>query len=175
MKILKILLMAVLTIMSATVIAQDTSMHHMKMHKMDHMKYSCPMHPKVTSNKPGKCSKCGMDMTKMKEHNMDKMYCCAKHPDVKSDKPGKCPKCGMDMTKMKEHNMDKMYCCAKHPDIKSDKPGKCPKCGAALNLSPKEKMKMGVMKMYTCPMHAEVTSKKPGKCPTCGMDMVKIK
>ncbi|WP_436536541.1 heavy metal-binding domain-containing protein [Klebsiella pneumoniae] len=24
--------------------------------------YSCPMHSDVTSNKPGKCSKCGMDL-----------------------------------------------------------------------------------------------------------------
>ena len=28
------------------------------------MNYACPMHPEVTSNKPGKCSKCGMDMEK---------------------------------------------------------------------------------------------------------------
>jgi antitoxin component YwqK of YwqJK toxin-antitoxin module len=26
--------------------------------------YSCPMHPEVTSNEPGKCSKCGMDLVK---------------------------------------------------------------------------------------------------------------
>ena len=26
--------------------------------------YSCPMHPEVTSDKPGKCSKCGMDLVK---------------------------------------------------------------------------------------------------------------
>jgi transcription initiation factor IIE alpha subunit len=68
-----------------------------------------------------------------------------------------------------------MYSCPKHPAVQSDKPGKCPKCGATLNVSPKEKMKMGIMKMYTCPMHAEVTSKKPGKCPTCGIDMVEVK
>lgn len=24
--------------------------------------YTCPMHPEVTSDKPGKCSKCGMDL-----------------------------------------------------------------------------------------------------------------
>jgi len=24
--------------------------------------YSCPMHADVTSDKPGKCSKCGMDL-----------------------------------------------------------------------------------------------------------------
>lgn len=26
--------------------------------------YACPMHPEVVSNKPGKCSKCGMDLKK---------------------------------------------------------------------------------------------------------------
>jgi len=26
--------------------------------------YSCPMHPEVTSNKPGKCPKCGMNLEK---------------------------------------------------------------------------------------------------------------
>ena len=30
-------------------------------HSGDHI-YSCPMHPEVTSNKPGKCSKCGMNL-----------------------------------------------------------------------------------------------------------------
>ena len=32
--------------------------------KMASMMYKCPMHPEVTSNKPGKCSKCGMDLVK---------------------------------------------------------------------------------------------------------------
>ncbi len=32
--------------------------------KMASMDYSCPMHPEVTSDKPGKCSKCGMDLVK---------------------------------------------------------------------------------------------------------------
>ena len=35
-----------------------------KMKKMAVMDYSCPMHPEVTSDKPGKCSKCGMDLVK---------------------------------------------------------------------------------------------------------------
>ncbi len=26
--------------------------------------YTCPMHPEVTSAKPGKCPKCGMDLVK---------------------------------------------------------------------------------------------------------------
>ncbi len=33
---------------------------------MEAAQYSCPMHPEVTSDKPGKCSKCGMELTKKK-------------------------------------------------------------------------------------------------------------
>ncbi len=32
--------------------------------KMAVMNYSCPMHPEVTSDKPGKCPKCGMNLVK---------------------------------------------------------------------------------------------------------------
>ena len=35
--------------------------------KMEVMKlYSCPMHATVTSDKPGKCDKCGMDLKENK-------------------------------------------------------------------------------------------------------------
>lgn len=34
--------------------------------KMAAMDYSCPMHPEITSDKPSKCTKCGMDLTKKK-------------------------------------------------------------------------------------------------------------
>ena len=35
-----------------------------KMKKMAEMMYHCPMHHEVTSDKPGKCNKCGMDLVK---------------------------------------------------------------------------------------------------------------
>lgn len=35
-----------------------------KMKNMSAAAYSCPMHPEVTSAKPGKCSKCGMALVK---------------------------------------------------------------------------------------------------------------
>ncbi len=67
--------------------------------------YCCPMHADVTSAEPGKCGKCGMDLTKSKKEQMKmevmKQYSCPMHADVKSDKPGKCSKCNMDL---KENN-----------------------------------------------------------------------
>ena len=92
MKAIKMLMMAALTIFSVALFAQDKTKQKSKM-KMEQMKYSCPMHPEVTSNKPGKCSKCGMDLTKSKNMKMKmegmKMYNCPMHPEVSSDKPGK--------------------------------------------------------------------------------------
>lgn len=32
-------------------------------------KYACPMHPEITSDEPGKCSKCGMDLEFKKERH----------------------------------------------------------------------------------------------------------
>jgi hypothetical protein len=29
--------------------------------------YTCPMHPEVASDKPGKCPKCGMNLVEKKE------------------------------------------------------------------------------------------------------------
>ena len=63
--------------------------------------YSCPMHPDISGDMGGKCTKCGMDLTlspkeKMKREVM-KIYSCPMHSDVTSNKAGKCSKCGMDL------------------------------------------------------------------------------
>ena len=79
------------------------------------VQYTCPMHPEVITDKPGKCPKCGMTLVKreakkvkeeIKQANVIKaeVYTCPMHPDVKSDKSGKCPKCKMDLVK---ENKDK--------------------------------------------------------------------
>ncbi|HRI19759.1 MAG TPA: heavy metal-binding domain-containing protein [Panacibacter sp.] len=144
MKAIKMLMMAALTIVSFSLFAQDSTKQKTKApkQKMEMMKYSCPMHPDVTSKKPGKCTKCGMDMTKSKKEQMKmevmKMYTCPMHPDVTSDKPGKCSKCGMDL-KEKEQATVAYSCPMKCEGDKTyDKPGKCPKCGMALKEQKKD-------------------------------------
>jgi hypothetical protein len=73
--------------------------------------YICPMHPDITSKKPGKCSKCGMNLEKkmiskaeMKSEIKAEMYTCPMHLEEKSNKPGKCAKCGMNLEKINKAN-----------------------------------------------------------------------
>ena len=40
-----------------------------KMNNMTSMNNTFPMHPEVSSDKPGKCSKCGMELVK-KDHEI---------------------------------------------------------------------------------------------------------
>lgn len=64
--------------------------------------YTCPMHPDVTSDKPGKCSKCGMAL-KEKEPAVVAYSCPMKcEGDKTYDKPGNCPKCGMALKEQKD-------------------------------------------------------------------------
>jgi hypothetical protein len=107
--------------------------------------YSCPMHPNFVSDKPGKCPRCGMDLTQLSPKEQ-----------LKKD-------------------VTKTYTCPVHVEVISTEPGICPKCNKDLTLSPKERMKADVVKLYTCGMHPDQTSDKPGKCPICGMEMVEKK
>ena len=67
--------------------------------------YTCPMHPEVVSNEPGKCPECGMNLVAAgtEDAAMDAsetdmvMYTCPMHPEVQKHEPGECPVCGMDL------------------------------------------------------------------------------
>lgn len=46
---------------------ESTQMHHESDKNHARMAtYTCPMHPEVKSDKPGKCPKCGMELVKAK-------------------------------------------------------------------------------------------------------------
>jgi predicted Zn-ribbon and HTH transcriptional regulator len=67
------------------------------------VQWICPMHAEVVSDKPAKCTKCGMNLSKkeiMKAAVVDN-YVCPMHPGITSEKPAKCTKCGMDLVIVK--------------------------------------------------------------------------
>jgi NADH-quinone oxidoreductase subunit J len=64
--------------------------------------YTCPMHPEVRQDQPGKCPTCGMNLIEVEEGQQEQdqlqdktIYTCLMHPEVRQDHPGDCPKCGM--------------------------------------------------------------------------------
>lgn len=141
------MLFAIATIQSVN--AQSNKSDRLKNVKVSDtlVSYICPMHPEETSDKPGKCAKCGMALNLSKKELMKAgvvKYACTMHPEVTSDKPGQCSKCGMNLNLSKKEQMKvevmNGYKCPMHADVTSDKPGKCSKCGMALTaIKPKTK------------------------------------
>jgi FtsP/CotA-like multicopper oxidase with cupredoxin domain len=56
--------------------------------------YTCPMHPEVVSEEPGRCPSCGM---KLIAEAAPTGYVCPMHPEVTSETPDRCPQCGMKL------------------------------------------------------------------------------
>ena len=76
-------------------------------------KYTCPMHPEVVTDKPGKCPKCGMalvEKTVQKQDGMHKMH------DMKDMK-------NMDDTTKMKHDSTKMKKCCMIEETSSMKAG----------------------------------------------------
>lgn len=100
--------------------------------------YTCPMHPDVVSDKPGKCPKCNMDLTASPKEKMKaevtQTYTCPVHKSVVRDHAGVCPTCKAQLVvdRKGSKQLTKTYTCSMHPNVASAKPGKCPVCGMAL-------------------------------------------
>lgn len=73
------LLILTLCVVPLPIFSQSNST---KTQVVDSIVYTCPMHPDVVSNEPGKCPKCGMDLVQKpssepSEHGMNMMMCPA--------------------------------------------------------------------------------------------------
>ncbi len=62
--------------------------------------YTCPMHPDVTSDQPGKCPTCGMDLVAQEKGEAGESGAskCPMHSGAAAGTAEKCAKCGMDLT-----------------------------------------------------------------------------
>jgi len=68
--------------------------------------YTCPMHPEIIQDHPGRCPICGMDLVPVENEPADHdgsadrsapLWTCPMHPQILEEKPGSCPICGMDL------------------------------------------------------------------------------
>jgi rubrerythrin len=87
--------------------------------------YTCPMHPEVRKDRPGKCPKCGMTLVPEKS-GMPKSDDSGQ-PDHSGHLDEASP--ATDTTDTKDKTV---YTCPMHPEVRQDRPGKCPKCGMTL-------------------------------------------
>lgn len=131
--------------------------------------YTCPMHPEIVRDGPGKCPICGMDLVKR-----ERLGESAAHATLAVGQEARAAAGGL---------ADGVYTCPMHPEIARGAPGACPLCGMALVLH--EAAPAGARPddiaaqagggdagNYSCPMHPEIIRNTPGSCPLCEMDLV---
>ena len=69
--------------------------------------FTCPMHPDVAADSPGRCPICGMTLVPREEaapspqpsaeDGEPAVYTCPMHPEIEQPGPGRCPICGMHL------------------------------------------------------------------------------
>jgi Ni,Fe-hydrogenase III large subunit/DNA-directed RNA polymerase subunit M/transcription elongation factor TFIIS len=97
------------------------------------VEYTCPMHPKVISDQPGDCPKCGMTLVPREAgadtghagHSTGSKEGAGMEHKVSSEPPAP------DHSKHAATKAAK-YTCPMHPEVTSDAPGSCPMCGMHL-------------------------------------------
>jgi Cu(I)/Ag(I) efflux system membrane fusion protein len=149
--------------------------------------YACPMHPWITSEQPGKCSICGMDLEKTAASSeegeaAETYWTCTMHPQVREEQPGNCPICGMKLverTVAKPRTKVVLTCGMEgHPQFEpgtEPENGRCPVCGMkliekAIVLGAKGESRP--LFKYVCPDHPDQFGTEPGKCPVDDKSLV---
>ncbi|GGQ04123.1 efflux RND transporter periplasmic adaptor subunit [Shewanella litoralis] len=113
-------------------------------HEQHQHNYYCPMHPDVTSDKPGSCPKCGMFLVEKEPETADVDAKSAAHQEALVTPAAQ---------KVFEQPIASLRSSAK-PSLTDQTPTQTTK--------------------YICPMHPHVVSDAPGSCPICGMNLEKV-
>jgi len=116
-------------------VTSDTKIYKALIDSTDAKTYVCPMHPEVTSDKPGDCPKCGMALVLKTDDNKEmSMNCCKDMEKCKlvgcdTDKckgetggcKGECMEKCKDMKEHKDMNMNDKDCRKECPMMKDKK------------------------------------------------------
>jgi hypothetical protein len=123
-----------------------------KMKMRDMKAYTCPDHPHLVTDKPGRCTECGTLLNRTSKEKMKMqvmgLYACTAHPHVSGKKDAECRECGSTLRLVKQkaaRQTQTPTSCAKRA-----KSGKCSSCATAPMRTSKEKMKMEVMGVCCC-------------------------
>ena len=109
-------------------------------HKHQKQQYTCPMHPEIIREEPGNCSRCGMNLVRVKNSGKQDMNTKINEPMDHTQREipvpvhtgtGERPSYGDDQPAIQQQR-SQQYTCPMHPQIIRDEPGNCPLCGMTL-------------------------------------------
>lgn len=100
--------------------------------------YTCPMHPEIRQEGPGKCPKCGMFMVPEAEAGTaDEGRAagdCGHKPQTHAHPGHEAAPGGGEYDKVPAGWSGAVYTCPMHPEVRQPEPGSCPLCGMGLQL-----------------------------------------